>query len=412
MRKTCLILFLLLIVALPSFAVTAYYNGDSFAYCEFLQASGQIVDLANTKKYPTLTSSSKWRSGNGNQSYTDAMMLSTVGINRVNESVTVTISSSTAFQYVSKENPNTHRQYYLGVIGKKYRRRSGNSFEHADDTDLVVSGNITHVANNLYIIGNLDQTSEAYITMEACTSDVTNRWLDFVLIIIEDDRMSVVSAGDYESLVTFTSTTESGEVIQTNYTRLEGYYNHQSSLDYDNGIILTVLPTATATAINFNSISDGSSEVIGNLDVEAFFRNTETNNAKFKVFLSSSSDPTAHNVDKFCLLRKDALAAAANNSMNYTITLTNSGEVPFRNPSGSEVNSYTFDGTNSSNQYVYLGYQEFRPVNRASYYIVNYSLSATLSITLDSVACTAIKNKTLLTGTYSSYIYFVILTDN
>ncbi len=411
MKRTCLILFLLVMMVLPAFAVTTYWNGDTFGYCEFLSASGTVIDLANTTKYPTLTSSSKWRSS-GNQSYTDAMMLSTVGINRVNERVTVTINSSTGFQYVSKENPDTHRQYYLGVIGKKYQKNSNGNFAHADDSELTVSGNITHVSNNLYIVGNLDQTSEAYITMEACSSNVTNRWLDFVLIVIEDDRMSVVSAGDYESLVTFTSTTESGEVIQTNYTRLQGYYNHEATLDNTPGIILTVLPTATATAINFNSISDGSSETIGTVDIAAYFRNTAQSNAKFKVFLSSSSDPTAHNVNQFRLLRKGDTEASSNNSMNYTITLMNSGEVPFCNPTGTEVNTYTFDGTNASSQYVYLGNQQYRPVNRGSYYIVNYSLNATMSITLDSTACAAIKNKTLLTGTYSSYIYFVVLTDN
>jgi len=405
MRKILSFIAVILILPLSIFAATNYPSSESFAFCEFLSVAGKIVDLADTMSYPILTPSSDWHSS-GTDSYTDNMMLCTFGINRIYEETTLTLTSSTAFQYVSKSNPSTHRQFYIGIIGKKNLYKD-EAWGHAFDPSISASGNVTKVSDYIYIIGNLNDTPTATITFPACTESERARWLDVVLIMVEDNDAELVSAEDYDSLLTCTIENQTSGVLQTYYIDMPGYYNHELTVSQQPGIILNVFPTSNASDIDFYSIKDGSSIPIGEIEISSYIKSS----TNFKLFLSSSPNHTSRNVDEFCLLRIGDSQKTSTNSMNYTVTLSNKGTVLFKNPSKTEIEEYTFDGTCSSNDFVYVGYQTFNPSQR-SYSIINYSLSAILYLTLDSQACTALRNSKLLAGEYASNIYFIVLTDN
>ncbi len=403
MRKILLFITVLLILPVSLFAAIVYDSDDSFAFCEFLSVAGRVVDLSDNTRYPTLNTASDWH-GYGSASYTDDMMLCTFGINRVNEETTLRIESSTGFQYVSRSDPSAHRKYYIGIVGKR-NVRTLLLWGHDFDPSISVSGNATKVSDYLYVIGNLDDSSSATVTFPACTDNVRARWLDVVLIMVEDDNAQLVSAEDYFSLLTCTMENQTDGVLQTYFMNMQGYYDHTVT-SQGTGIILNVFPNANADDIDFYSIADGSSIPIGRVELSSFIKGSKN----YKLFLSSSPNPAARNVDEFSLMRTGDTQKTSTNSMNYTVTLLNTGPVLFKNSSKTEIEEYTFDGTCSSSDYVYVGFQTYNPAQR-TYSITNYSLYAILLLTLDEQACAAVRNSKLLAGEYTSDIYFTVLTD-
>ena len=262
-----------------------------------------------------------------------------------NQTVTVTITSSSGFNFISQSNNAYKRPFELLFLVRR-----GSS--HGSGTESYVQ-----------IISGLNNT------FEIKTEDQNSVWFDVILVLpgtLSADGHSIVmdngimyplaNADDYVADITIRMSLSSGSEQRSVIIPFSGFFDSDSSDQYrDDTMNISIQRTAAASNLNIKNLAETGERVpIASIEMY-YFLGTDSTGKNPRMFLSASNDPFTQDAEGFKLLHTSVgydTPHTTYNSIGYQLIAYSYSESALTNPvaiqDGADFSSptikRTFDG--------------------------------------------------------------------
>lgn len=391
MMKKISVLMVMLLSASCIFATDGLWYRESTLYT-------LLIDLSQTLSIPV----KGWNKNNPNTTppagyYNNTTFLSKVGVTNVSSPVTVTVSCNNTVvdannmtryaMYSASNNRNAYRTFSI------YACYRANNDKNYNPNTGAVGGDPTYI---LFGDGSGNTTP-----MILPVSTGTSYWIDFVLVMdsIDNDAAHMVSANDYQAVVTIscTSNADSGNGLFS--LPLQGYYNYEK-------------PSSEGDC--FFSITDD--QVV--LDINSMKTNEETKIGSISFHTRSfdnTSDGSINYTQKMFTIGMGALSAVTGNDFELKKIDDEGNELPIRIrviPTTRKLkdnSAYILDSGETSVATPVLEVNVNRDIQypKDRGWAVSYDYEGSIMVSLRSdYDATAFKE--LSTGEYYCYIYFSV----